>query len=140
MRQTTGLERRDGHDVGRDPRCMSSAELEQLGHARMSPLKALRLKCLECSAGSAQEVRLCVVCSCPAWPFRMGKNPWQTKSSGNSDGVDPASATDMPATLTTPGKTGGNPTEAHVPGTPLPDSTVPTEKMQFLQAETAVAS
>ena len=27
-----------------------------MAHARMSPLKALRLKCLECSAGSAQEV------------------------------------------------------------------------------------
>ena len=47
-----GLERRDGFDVGRDPRCMSTDELEQLGHARVSPQRALRLKCLDCCNGS----------------------------------------------------------------------------------------
>ena len=34
-----GLERRDGFDVGRDPRAMSTDDLEQLGHARVSPLR-----------------------------------------------------------------------------------------------------
>ena len=71
-----GLERQDGEDVGRDPRTMSIDELEQLGHARVSPLRALRLKCLDCCNGSAQEVRLCTAVDCPSWPFRMGKNPW----------------------------------------------------------------
>ena len=71
-----GLERRDGFDVGRDPRVMATAELEQLGHARVSPLRALRLKCLDCCNGSAQEVRLCTAVDCPSWPFRMGKSPW----------------------------------------------------------------
>ncbi|MEI4233735.1 hypothetical protein [Roseovarius sp. D22-M7] len=74
-----GLERRDGYDVGRDPRGMSANELEQLGHARMSPLRALRLNCLDCCNGSAQEVRLCTAVDCPSWPFRMGKNPWRRK-------------------------------------------------------------
>lgn len=73
-----GLERRDGYDVGRDPRSMSAAELEDLGHARVSPLRALRLKCLDCCNDSAQEVRLCTAVDCPSWPFRMGKNPWRT--------------------------------------------------------------
>ena len=72
-----GLERRDGYDVGRDPRAMSADELEQLGHARVSPLRALRLKCLDCCNDSAQEVRLCTAVDCPSWPFRMGKNPWR---------------------------------------------------------------
>jgi len=72
-----GLERCNGFDVGRDPRAMSADDLEQLGHARVSPLRALRLKCLDCCNGSAQEVRLCTAVDCPSWPFRMGKNPWR---------------------------------------------------------------
>ena len=72
-----GLERRDGYDVGRDPRSMSAEELAQLGHARVSPLRALRQKCLDCCNDSAQEVRLCTAVDCPSWPFRMGRNPWR---------------------------------------------------------------
>lgn len=75
-----GLERRDGFDVGRDPRAMSAEELAQLGHARVSPLRALRLKCLDCCNESAQEVRLCTSVDCPSWPFRMGRNPWVSEA------------------------------------------------------------
>ncbi len=71
-----GLERRDGFDVGRDPRSMLADELTQLGHTWVSPLRALRLKCLDCCNDSAQEVRLCTAVGCPSWPFRMGRNPW----------------------------------------------------------------
>lgn len=74
-----GLEQRDGDDVGRDPRAMSADELTQLGHSRVSPLRALRLKCLDCSNESSQEVRLCTAVGCASWPFRMGKNPWRRK-------------------------------------------------------------
>ena len=70
------LERRDGFDIGRDPRAMSADELALLNHARVSPLRALRMKCLDCCNDSAQEVRLCTAVDCPSWPFRMGKNPW----------------------------------------------------------------
>ena len=76
-----GLERRDGFDVGRDPRAMSADDLEQLGHVRVSPLRALRAKCLDCCNGSPQEVRLCTAVDCPNWPFRMGKNPWSAPAS-----------------------------------------------------------
>ncbi|WP_199526011.1 hypothetical protein [Rhodosalinus halophilus] len=72
-----GLERLDGYDVGRDPRGLSTDDLERLGHARVSPLRALRLKCLDCCNGSTREVRLCTAVDCPNWPFRMGKNPWR---------------------------------------------------------------
>lgn len=75
-----GLERRDGYDVGRDPRSMGAEELSQLGHSRVSPLRALRLKCLDCCNDSAQEVRLCTAVDCPSWPFRMGKNPWASEA------------------------------------------------------------
>ncbi len=71
-----GLERQDGYDVGRDPSALSTDDLERLGHARVSPIRALRLKCLDCCNGSAREVRLCTAVGCPSWPFRMGRNPW----------------------------------------------------------------
>jgi hypothetical protein len=67
-----------GHEVGRDPRRMTQDELRGLGHEPMSPLAALRLRCLDCCAGSAHEVKLCTATRCPAWPFRLGENPWRT--------------------------------------------------------------
>ena len=81
INRTVGLEDRNGALVGRDPREMTTAELEQLGHERMSLQKALRLRCLDCCAGSAAEVRLCVSVTCPSWPFRMGENPWRAPAS-----------------------------------------------------------
>ncbi len=78
------LEIRDGYDVGRDPRQMSHDELRQTGHKPISPLKALRLKCLECCCGSANEVRLCTAVDCPSWPFRLGKSPWRSPMSAKA--------------------------------------------------------
>lgn len=40
-----------------------------------TPMRAIRLKCLDCSTGSAHEVSLCEVDDCPLWKYRMGKNP-----------------------------------------------------------------
>lgn len=70
-----------GHAIGRDPRKVTQAELEAAGHARMSPLRALRLRCLDCCAGSPDEVRLCTAVTCPSWPFRAGSNPWRAEPS-----------------------------------------------------------
>ncbi len=101
-----GLERRDGYDVGRDPRNMPAAELEDLGHSRVSPLKALRLKCLDCCNGSAQEVRLCTAVDCPSWPFRMGRNPWREPLSAAVRTQRAATmARNRASALTTPDKT-----------------------------------
>ena len=44
-----------------------------------TPIKAIRAKCLDCCCGSAQEVRLCTIASCPLYPYRFGKNPYRTK-------------------------------------------------------------
>lgn len=46
---------------------------------RISPLKAIRLKCLDCSCGSSNEVKLCPVEKCPLYPFREGHNPFIQK-------------------------------------------------------------
>jgi len=40
----------------------------------MTPMKAIRAKCLDCN-GNAYEVKLCPCTDCPLWPFRLGKNP-----------------------------------------------------------------
>jgi hypothetical protein len=79
-----GLEKRDGYDVGRDPRAMPHDELRQMGHKPISALKVLRLKCLDCCCGSANEVRLCTAVDCPSWPFRLGKSPWRSPLSAEA--------------------------------------------------------
>ena len=38
-------------------------------------MKAIRLKCLECCAGSAYEVKVCEIKDCSLHRFRLGKNP-----------------------------------------------------------------
>jgi hypothetical protein len=72
----------DSHRIGRDPRKMTQAELRHLGHEPKSVIQALRERCLDCCAGRADEVRKCMAVFCPAWPFRMGENPWRTVSEG----------------------------------------------------------
>lgn len=44
-----------------------------------SPIKAIRAKCLDCSCGSREEVKLCPVHDCPLYDFRFGKNPFRAK-------------------------------------------------------------
>lgn len=41
----------------------------------ITPIKAIRQKCLDCSNGSAKEVKQCPASGCPLQPFRLGKNP-----------------------------------------------------------------
>ena len=46
---------------------------------RISPLKAIRLKCLDCCCGSSNEVKMCPRTNCPIYPFREGHNPFVAK-------------------------------------------------------------
>ena len=39
----------------------------------MTPLKAIRAKCIDCAAGELGTVRSCEFPDCPLHPFRMGK-------------------------------------------------------------------
>lgn len=41
----------------------------------LTPMKAIRAKCLDCCCGSANEVRLCPAQDCPLWGYRSGHNP-----------------------------------------------------------------
>lgn len=40
---------------------------------RVSRSKAIRLKCLDCCADQAAEVRRCPATNCPLWRYRMGR-------------------------------------------------------------------
>jgi len=40
----------------------------------MTPLKAIRAKCLECCCDQSREVRLCPCTDCPLYVYRFGKN------------------------------------------------------------------
>lgn len=41
----------------------------------ITPMKAIRAKCLDCSLSNPNEVRLCTVTRCPLYAFRLGHNP-----------------------------------------------------------------
>ena len=41
----------------------------------LTPIKAIRAKCIDCMCGLTHEVKLCPVTDCSLWPYRMGHNP-----------------------------------------------------------------
>lgn len=42
---------------------------------KQTPMKAIRLKCLDCCAGQVAEIRRCELEKCPLFPYRMGHRP-----------------------------------------------------------------
>ena len=55
---------------------------------KLTPMRAIRAKCLDCSAGSAHEVRLCPVETCALYTYRMGKNPALAGRKGNTEALE----------------------------------------------------
>ncbi len=41
----------------------------------LTPIKAIRAKCIECCCDSKSEVRLCPIKECALYPYRMGRRP-----------------------------------------------------------------
>lgn len=41
----------------------------------LTPLQAIRQKCIDCACGNKAEVRKCTAENCPLFIFRMGHNP-----------------------------------------------------------------
>lgn len=48
--------------------------------AKLTPIKAIRAKCLDCSCGSFTEIKNCTVTNCALYEYRMGHRP---KKEGN---------------------------------------------------------
>ena len=46
----------------------------------MTPMKAIKAKCLDCCCGDRSEVKDCTAKDCPLWAYRLGKNPNKTRT------------------------------------------------------------
>jgi hypothetical protein len=68
-----------GQKVGKVPGSIKRDDLRDLGHPE-SPIKAIRAKCVDCSGGSVAEARRCQLTHCALWAFRMGVNPFHSRS------------------------------------------------------------
>ncbi|MBR4090511.1 MAG: hypothetical protein IKK28_06495 [Mogibacterium sp.] len=51
----------------------------------MTPIKAIRAKCIDCCCGEKKEVRLCPSERCPLWSYRMGRRPVKDTDIGKKD-------------------------------------------------------
>lgn len=51
----------------------------------LTPIKAIRAKCLDCCCESRLEVRLCTIEDCALFPYRMGHRPKVECSSDDED-------------------------------------------------------
>lgn len=58
---------------------------------KVTPIRAIRAKCLDCCCYQTKEVRLCSVLKCPLYPYRMGHRP---KKDGASLGFSEESEED----------------------------------------------
>ncbi|MBU0478762.1 hypothetical protein KKC91_09385 [bacterium] len=52
---------------------------------RLTPIKAIRKKCLDCMCNQSKEVKLCTSPNCPLYPYRLGKNPARKGIGGKID-------------------------------------------------------
>ena len=48
-----------------------------------TPMKAIRLKCLDCCAGQLLEINRCHIEKCPLWKYRTGHRPKDAISEDN---------------------------------------------------------
>ncbi|MBU0634464.1 MAG: hypothetical protein KKA52_05305 [Candidatus Omnitrophica bacterium] len=54
-----------------------------MANKNITPLKAVRAKCLDCSGFQPKEVKLCTIEVCPLYLYRLGKNPKRMGIGGN---------------------------------------------------------
>ena len=52
---------------------------------RLTPIKAIRKKCLECCCGQFVEVRLCPIKDCALWGYRMGHRPKSDENTSENE-------------------------------------------------------
>lgn len=60
---------------------------------RLTPIKAIRAKCLDCCAGQNNEVKLCPVEKCPLYPYRFGHRPKESNYTTNDSFSEKGTAT-----------------------------------------------
>ena len=50
----------------------------------LTPVKAIRAKCMDCTCQQIVEVRNCRITTCALWAYRMGKRPKKGRMVRNS--------------------------------------------------------
>jgi hypothetical protein len=55
----------------------------------VTPLKAIRAKCLDCVCGEPRYVKECETRTCPLWPYRMGRGYQDPSKPGVSGQTEP---------------------------------------------------
>ena len=63
----------------------TAAIAAEAGHKPMSPMEAIRRKCLDCSVYQPSEVQKCACVTCALWPFRAGRHPYTKKALERGD-------------------------------------------------------
>lgn len=58
-------------------------DLNEAVKENTSTMRAIRLKCMDCSAYQLNEINECNIVTCPLHPFRMGKNPFRKRELTN---------------------------------------------------------
>jgi hypothetical protein len=51
--------------------------------SKITPLKAIRLKCLDCTGHQKNEIKACPSVDCPLWKFRLNIHPFTKKNLSN---------------------------------------------------------
>ena len=51
--------------------------------SRITPMQAIRKKCLDCCVNQFLEIKTCPVLDCPLWKFRLGLHPFTKKNKQN---------------------------------------------------------
>lgn len=49
---------------------------------RLTPIRAIRFYCLQCSCGQVKEIRECPITVCALYPYRLGKRPKNENEQG----------------------------------------------------------
>ena len=92
----------------------TSEAAREAGHKPVSPLKAIRAKCLDCSCYQLNEIRLCEATGCALWPFRAGLSTpgsWKLRKPAATDAgfrQETAFQDEAPTAIPIPGRTPGN--------------------------------
>ena len=70
---------------GTNPRKYSTKLFKKARYQKTSPPKALKAHCRECCGENNVEALTCVAIQCPLYLYRTGTNPWDERSSLNSN-------------------------------------------------------
>lgn len=55
----------------------------------LSPLRAIRKKCIDCCCDSTKSIKFCEIADCTLWPYRFGVRPSTAKRRYGKKALEP---------------------------------------------------